>query len=90
MYGLAVLLLGARTAAAHPVPFSYLDLRLQPAVIEGTLVAHIFDVAHDLNVEPPEKLLDPSFAAARAGAIIELLSPRLMLGADGTPLRGEW
>ena len=85
-----MLLLGARTAAAHPVPFSYLDLRLQPTVIEGTLVAHMFDVAHDLNVEPPEKLLDPAFAATRAGAIIELLSPRLMLGADGTPLRGEW
>ena len=67
-----------------PCTFSYLDLRLQPTVIEGTLVAHMFDVAHDLNVEPPEKLLDPAFAATRAGAIIELLSPRLMLGADGT------
>jgi len=79
-----------RTALTHPVPFSYLDLRLQPTAIEGTLVAHIFDVAHDLNVAPPEKLLEPSVVAQRAAAIIELLSPRLMLGADGTPLRGEW
>src|SRR5882672_231648 len=83
-------LLVPRTTLAHPVPFSYLDLRLQPTAIEGTLVAHIFDVAHDLNVAPPEKLLEPSVVAQRAGAIIELLSPRLMLGADGTPLRGEW
>ena len=90
LYGLSLLLLGAQQAFAHPVPFSYVDLRLQPTVIEGTLVAHIFDVAHDLNVEPPEKLLDPAVVAGRAGAIIELLSPRLMLGSNGNPLRGEW
>ena len=72
------------------MPFSYLDLRIERTFIEGTLVAHIFDVAHDLNIEPPEKLLQPSVAAERAGAIIELLSPRVMLGADGKPLRGEW
>jgi hydrogenase/urease accessory protein HupE len=88
--GLCLLVAVARPTSAHPVPFSYLDLRLQPTVIEGTLVAHIFDVAHDLNIEPPEKLLDSSLVNARAGAIIELLSPRLMLTADGRPLRGEW
>ena len=87
---LALALLASTRAFAHPVPFSYLDLRLQPNVIEGTLVAHIFDVAHDLNVEPPEKLLEPSIVSERAGAIIALLSPRLMLTADGVPLRGEW
>jgi hydrogenase/urease accessory protein HupE len=88
--GLCLLVAVARPTSAHPVPFSYLDLRLQPTVIEGTLVAHIFDVAHDLNIEPPEKLLDSSLVNARAGAIIELLSPRLMLTADGRRLRGEW
>jgi len=80
----------AAPAGAHPVPFSYLDLRIQRNAIDGTLVAHIFDVAHDLNVEPPEKLLEPSLVSQRAGAIIELLSPRLMLTADGVPLKGEW
>jgi hydrogenase/urease accessory protein HupE len=88
--GLCLLVACAPPASAHPVPFSYVDLRLQPTVIEGTLVAHIFDVAHDLSIEPPEKLLDPSLVASRAGAIIELLSPRMMLTADGRPLRGEW
>ena len=83
-------LLAPRTAAAHPVPFSYLDLRIQSNSIDGTLVAHIFDVAHDLNIEPPDKLLEPSLVAGRAGAIVELLSPRLMLTADGRPLKGEW
>ena len=77
-------------ASAHPVPFSYLDLRLQPAAIEGTLVAHIFDVAHDLNIEPADRLLDAPFVSQRVGAIVALLSPRLMLAADGQPLRAAW
>ena len=50
----------ARPASAHPIPFSYLDLRVQPDAIEGTLIAHIYDVAHDLNVQPIERLLDPA------------------------------
>ena len=89
---LAVLaaVLAPRAGLAHPVPFSYLDLRLQPTAIDGTLVAHIFDVAHDLNVEPPDRLLEPSVVSQRTGAIIELLAPRLMLTADGKPLRAEW
>ena len=48
----------AHPAAAHPVPFSYLDVRLQPHEVEIAIVAHIFDVSHDLNVDPPERLLE--------------------------------
>jgi hydrogenase/urease accessory protein HupE len=87
---LCVLLLGAERAAAHPVPFSYLDLRLQPGGVEGSLVAHIFDVAHDLNIEPADKLLNPAFAAERASAIVTLLAPRLTVAADGRSLKGDW
>ena len=43
------------TAFAHPVPFSYLDLRLSGNGLEGALVAHIFDLGRDLNIEPAEK-----------------------------------
>src|SRR5438309_1387973 len=49
-------LVWATRAAAHPVPFSYLDLRLAAGSIEGSLVVHVFDAAHDLNLSPPEKL----------------------------------
>jgi hydrogenase/urease accessory protein HupE len=80
----------AGPASAHPVPFSYIALRLNGGAIEGTLVAHNFDVAHDLNIEPPERLLDAGLVSERAASIIELLSPRLMLSADGRPLRAEW
>jgi hydrogenase/urease accessory protein HupE len=91
--GLCVLLAGLlipRAALAHPVPFTYLDLRLQPGGIDGTLVAHIFDVAHDLNLEPAERLLDPAVVSERARSIIALLSPRLLVSANGRPLRAEW
>jgi len=77
-------------AGAHPVPFSYLDLRLQPDAIEGALVVHIFDAAHDLNVEPPDRLLDPAVALARSAELTALLSPRLSVSADGRRLEPQW
>ncbi|MCU1381653.1 MAG: hypothetical protein JWL71_350 [Acidobacteria bacterium] len=79
-----------RAAAAHPVPFSYLDLRLQPDVIEGTLVAHIFDLAHDLKIEPAERLLDPAVASQQSAAIARLLGGRLAVTANGVTLIPQW
>ena len=63
----------AEPAAAHPVPFSYVDLRLHPGALEGSLVVHILDVAHDLNLPAADRLLDPAFAAQQADAIAKLL-----------------
>jgi hydrogenase/urease accessory protein HupE len=80
----------ARPAAAHPVPFSYLDLRLDGGALEGAVVAHIFDVAHDLDVDPPERLLDPMVAVAHERAIEQLLAPRLQVTADGRVLVPRW
>src|SRR5262249_17343565 len=77
-------------ADAHPAPFSYIDLKIGRDAIEGTVIAHIFDVAHDLNVDPPERLLEGAFLAPRAGATIPLLSPRLVVSADGHVLTGAW
>jgi hydrogenase/urease accessory protein HupE len=76
--------------AAHPVPFSYLDIRLAPDAIEATLVIHIFDLGHDLGVSPPEQLLDPAFVASRAADIAALAASRLQLAADGRALTGRW
>ena len=73
-------------AHAHPIPFSYVDLRLDQARIEGTLTAHIVDLAHDLNVERPESLLDPKFADSKRQDIRELVKARFLLTADGTPV----
>jgi hydrogenase/urease accessory protein HupE len=76
----------AAPALAHPVPFTYLDLRVKPTAIEGTLVAHIFDVGHDLSIEPAARLLDAAVAAQQAAAIKRLLMPRLVITADGRVL----
>jgi hydrogenase/urease accessory protein HupE len=84
------LLVGAG-ASAHPVPFSYVDLRLQENSLELTIVAHIFDIAHDLNVQPPEKLLDGDLLTARGNDVAALLRNRLNVAAGGEALRGgEW
>jgi len=79
----------AAPAYSHPTPFSYLDLRLGPNRLEGTLVAHIVDLGHDLNVTPPEALLDPALAESKRESILNLLRPRLLFEADGRPINWE-
>ena len=73
-------------AYAHPVPYSFLDLRLSRGGMEGTLVAHIVDLAHDLNVTPAESLLDPATAESMKEPIQSLLRQRLKIVADGRSL----
>jgi hydrogenase/urease accessory protein HupE len=87
----ALWLVLATPAAAHPVPFTFIDIRLQPGALDLTLVAHIYDVAHDLGIEPQELLLQPGPLAERGDAIIRLLRDRLHLSADGVALdAGVW
>jgi hydrogenase/urease accessory protein HupE len=73
---------------AHPVPFSYLDLRLGQSMgqLEGSLVAHVTYLAHELNVTPAESLLDPAIVESKREAILSYLRSRLMLAADGQAL----
>jgi len=87
LIGMALTLLGVATpAAAHPVPFSYVDVRIDPAALDVTIVAHAYDVAHDLGIEPVERLLEPAVLASRAEAIITLLRNRFQLLGDHRPL----
>jgi len=80
----------SRAALAHPVPFSYLDLRIQPDAIDGVLVVHMFDVAHDLDVAQPERLLEPATAARESARIAQVLGPRFQVTADGQVLTPRW
>jgi hypothetical protein len=82
--------LSAKPADAHPAPFSYVDLRLQPGLMQGSIVAHVFDVAHDLNIGKPDQLLDPAFASQQSQAFAALMAPRLTVTADGQVLAAEW
>jgi hydrogenase/urease accessory protein HupE len=85
-----VAILAPTPVAAHPVPFSYLDVRLDRDVVTVTLVTHIFDVAHDLNLNPPEELLKAAVVGPRAAAIAAMLGSRFSLSADGRPLVPRW
>jgi len=88
---LACCLIWARPAAAHQVPFSYVDVRLGPAAVDVTVVAHVIDAAHDLNVDRPERLLERISLDRAAGELTALVEARLRLAADGRPLRvAEW
>jgi hydrogenase/urease accessory protein HupE len=73
---------------AHPVPFSYLDLRLghNQGQIEGAIVAHVTYLAHELNVTPAESLLDAAIVESKREAILSYLRSRLLLTPDGQAL----
>src|SRR2546426_8285770 len=87
---LIVILVFAASAGAHPVPFSYLDVQLRPGFIDVSLTIHIYDLAHDLQITPMERLLEPGFLAERQDAIQALLGPRFGLNTDDHPVSLEW
>jgi hypothetical protein len=80
----------APPAAAHPAPFSFLDLRLGSHGIEGTLVIHDYDAARELGIEKPEVLLDPEVAERSCDRLAGLLAPRLGIRGDGRTLAVRW
>jgi hydrogenase/urease accessory protein HupE len=86
---LSALLWVVSPAWAHPVPFSYLDLRLENGALEASLVVHRQDVAHELG-RNPEDLLDPDVVARQAGAIAALVASRVELAVDGRRLDLTW
>ena len=84
------LLVGARPSAAHPAPFSYLDVRLSVSGVSGSIVIHEFDAAQYLKIESPDLLLDPRTSARYRETLLAALAPRLSLLADGRPATITW
>ena len=82
-------LAGPAPVQAHPAPFSYLDVRLQDGRIDGSLVVHVIDVAHDMGLPSPDILLDPKEVARGRQHIAALIEPRLEL-RTGRRLDLEW
>jgi hydrogenase/urease accessory protein HupE len=80
----------AASAAAHPAPFSYLDLHLDSSGLSGTLVVHDLDAAHELGITNADSLLDAAEASRRRDALVALLAPRLTLTLDGQPATITW
>jgi hydrogenase/urease accessory protein HupE len=79
----------AGSASAHPAPFSYLDIVFRDGGLEGTLVIHVIDAAHELAVSPADTLLDPSALAAHRDALTTILTKRLDL-ETGHRLTPAW
>jgi hydrogenase/urease accessory protein HupE len=77
-----VLLGSAAPVWAHPAPFSYLDVVFRDGGIEGNLVIHVIDAAHDLGITPVETLMENDVAEANRQKIADLLTPRLLLRTD--------
>lgn len=77
-----------KEASAHPVPFTYIDVHPASGAVDVSVVMHTFDVAHDLNVQPAEKLLESDTLEAQRDAIGTLLRDRLHVAADGATLQG--
>jgi hypothetical protein len=87
---LAACVLSTAPLSAHPVPFSYLDLRIQKTALDASLVIHVTDLGHDLNITPAERLLDPAFAKTLEAEIAALVQARLRIGADGRTVTLPW
>lgn len=89
---LILLLLGCATVTvrAHSAPYSTVEVYLRPHGLTGSLTAHIFDIAHDLKIDPPERLLEPGTAAGVRDRIVELITPRLQIRAGRAPIVPKW
>ncbi len=79
-------LLVAAPASGHPAPFSYLDIRVAPDGLSGTLVLHDIDVARTLGLADPTTLADPAVVATHTDALVTLMTTRVAIEADGAPI----
>ena len=76
-------------AAAHPAPFSFVDLRIQSTTIDLEVVVHAFDVAYDLAIQPPNRVLEPGGLGTRGARLADLVRERLQITVDGRPVAVE-
>jgi hydrogenase/urease accessory protein HupE len=87
---LAALLAVVRPAAAHPAPWSYVDLRIDGATLDATLTIHVYDLAHELSVPDPQSLLMATALAAHTDRAVALLRSRLAIELNGRRVDGVW
>ena len=82
----ALTLAGAPMAGAHPAPFSFVDVRVQASILHLEGVVHSFDVAYELGVQPPNRVLEPGGLGSRGPQLVALVGDRLRISIDGEPL----
>ena len=77
----------APASDAHPAPFSYVDVRVGGTGLEVAIVAHVLDLAHEMQLADPGGLLEPARLSTHRHAVASLLAARAGLVLDGAPLR---
>ncbi|MDE2905613.1 MAG: hypothetical protein OXQ28_05965, partial [Acidobacteriota bacterium] len=70
-------------SAAHPAPFSFVDVRLGAGTLDVTVVAHVWDVAYEFDIDDPALVLNPDILRPRGERLGELIGERLRLTVDG-------
>ncbi|MGH9312652.1 MAG: HupE/UreJ family protein [Vicinamibacterales bacterium] len=90
-FSLVLLLALARPAAAHPAPFSYVDLFLAADHIDATVTIHMIDLGHDLELDPLF-VYNPGMVEATRERIRALIAERLFVsaGPGAGRLQPEW
>ena len=86
LVGIFAALGGASSVAAHPAPFSFVDVHVHATSVDIEVVVHAFDVAYELGIEPPNRVFDPAELGQHAGRLAALLRDRLVITADGRTL----
>ena len=76
-------------AAAHPVPFSYLDFDVQDEGVSGRIRVHLRDIAPVLGIADPDELLEGHVLVARTPEIGHYLASRIAFGRGGFA-RAQW
>lgn len=69
----------AGPAAAHPVPYSYVDLQLGDGGLTGKVTVHDADAAFVLGIPDPARLRDPAEARVHFARLAGLLAPGMDL-----------
>lgn len=84
---LFAMLLPATPSVAHPLPLSYVDLRLDRDGLEASVEAPAVDLAHDLPHLSEKLLLAPDALQAHQQEVAALLTSRLTLSTAGKILQ---
>jgi hydrogenase/urease accessory protein HupE len=83
---LFAMLLWTMPSQAHPLPLSYVDLRLDRMGLEASVEAPVVDLAHDLPHLSAKLLLAPDTLQAHQHEVTALITSRLTLSTSGKML----
>jgi hydrogenase/urease accessory protein HupE len=86
---LLLALLLAAPASAHPVPFSYLDLEVHDAEVDGRIRIHLVDLAPVLGLADPQALLDEDVRTTYRATIERYVASRIAFERGGFA-RAKW